>query len=62
MDGTLTFISNAGQKPAKGWFLSKWVYNLWPAKILGTYQDIYSFKNHIGGGQKQKIWAKSTKP
>ena len=24
--------SNAGQKPAKGWFLSKWVYNFWPAR------------------------------
>ena len=30
--------SNAGQKP--GWFLSKWVYNFWPAKNLYTYQDI----------------------
>ena len=34
------FNSNAGQKPAEGWFLSKWVYNFWPAKILCTYQDI----------------------
>ena len=32
--------SNAGQKPAEGWFLSKWVYNFLPAKDLCTYQDI----------------------
>jgi hypothetical protein len=36
----INFYSNAGQKPAEGWFLSKWVYNFWPAKILGNYQDI----------------------
>ena len=40
------FDSNAGQKQAEGWFLSKWVYNFWPAKILYACQDI-----HIGGGQ-----------
>ena len=32
--------SNAGQKTAEGWFLSKWVYKFWPAKILNAYQDI----------------------
>ena len=35
-------ISNAGQKPAEGWFLSKWVYNFWPAKNLCAYQDIHN--------------------
>ena len=36
-----TFYSNAGQKPAEGWFLSKWVYKFLPAKNLCTYQDIF---------------------
>ena len=31
--------SKAGQKSAEGRFLSKWVYNFWPAKNLCTYQD-----------------------
>ena len=44
--------SKAGQKPAEGWFLSKWVYKFLPAKNLCAYQDI-----HIGGGQQQKMCA-----
>ena len=41
----------------------KWVYNFWPAKILCTCASgYYSFKHHIGSGQQQKIWAKSSKP
>ena len=35
------FYSNAGQKSAFGRFLSKWVYNFWPAKNLCTYKDIF---------------------
>ena len=27
-------ISNAGQKPAEGWFLSKWVYKFCPSQKL----------------------------
>ena len=46
--------SNAGQKPAEGWFWSKWVYNFLPAKNLYTY--------HVGGGQQQKICTKSFQP
>ena len=33
-----------GLRPKDG-FVSKWVYNFWPAKNLCTYQAI-----HIGGG------------
>ena len=51
------FYSNAEQKPAEGWFLSKLVYNFRPAKILCTYQDIH----HIWGCQQQKNGAKSSK-
>ena len=40
--------SNAGQKPAEGWFLSKWVYNFLPA------QNLTHLSHHIGGGQLPK--------
>ena len=42
------FNSNAGQKPAEGWFLSKWVYNFLPA------QNLAHLSHHIGGGQLPK--------
>ena len=45
-----------GRRP-KDAFVSKWVYNFWPAKNLCTYQDI-----HIWGGQQQKNGVKSSKP
>ena len=50
----LTFLSNsnARQKPAEGWFLSKWVYKFLPSQKhvqLSGY-----FKHHIGGGQLPK--------
>ena len=41
-------ISNAGQKPAEGWFLSKWVYNFLPP------QNLAHLSHHIGGGQLPK--------
>ena len=40
-----------GRRPKDG-FVSKWVYNFWPAKILYACQNI-----HIGGGQQQILIA-----
>ena len=49
-----------GRRPKDG-FVSKWVYNFWPAKNLHTYQDtLHSFKHPIGGGQQQKCRTKSS--
>ena len=48
------------QKPAEGWFLSKWVYKFLPSQKL-VHLSGY-FKRHIGGGQLPKIGAKSSKP
>ena len=60
--GKLLFhISNAGQKPAEGWFLSKWVYKFLPSQKL-VHLSGYFFSFHIGGGQQQKSRAKSSKP
>ena len=47
-----TFNSNAGQKPAEGWFLFKWVYKFLPSQKL-VHLSGY-FKHHIGGGQLPK--------
>ena len=47
-------ISSAGPKDG---FVSKWVYNFWPAKNLYVYQDI-----HIGGNQQQKLCTKLVLP
>ena len=42
-------------------FYSKLIHKYLPAKNLQTYQDIlYSFKHPIGGGQQQKMCAKSS--
>ena len=45
-------ISNAGQKPAEGWFLSKWVYKFCPSQKLAHLSGY--FKHHIGGSQLPK--------
>ena len=45
-------FSNAGQKPAEGWFLFKWVYKFLPSQKL-VHLSGY-FKHHIGGGQLPK--------
>ena len=53
--------SNAGQKPAEGWFLSKWVYNFWTAKILNAYQVISNITSQEVVNFP-KTGAKSSKP
>ena len=40
--------SNAGQKPAEGWLLSKWVYKFLPSQKLVRLSHIR------GGGQLPK--------
>ena len=59
LDRMTYFQRRTQNHPSAFGFVSKWVYNFWPAKTLCTYQDIFhSFKHHIGGGQQQKTWAK----
>ena len=42
--------SNAGQKPAEGWFLSKLVYKFCPSQKLVRLSGY--FKHHITGGSQ----------
>ena len=57
------FIPTKDTKPSfsrrpKDGFVSKWVYNFWPAKNLHTYQDIlHSFiqTSHRGWSTAKKL-------
>ena len=51
--------SNAGQKPAEGWFLSKWVYKFCPSQKLVHLSGYSPLKSHMGVVNFPKIRAKS---
>ena len=54
----LRSFSNAGPKPAEGWFWSKWVYKFLPAQKSGHLSGYFLFKHHIWGGQQHKNMGK----